>query len=285
LFLISVDTNEFDYSKVAFGTTVIAGSSAAAAAGASTLSGAYGHQSDSDMIVDNDENQFVIYAPAGKLGLVVDNPDDGAPVVHAIKEDSVLIGQIRVGDRLIGVDEVDVRTLSPVKVSKLISKRSSNPLRKLTLVRGKTDYDDETGTEGGETASHTVETSSQIDTDTAARSESVEPSGTQNNNQDDDHNDDETSNVGSMSRLSGDEDTVEVDEEEEESVLDYPDDTSSLVDAMSHASGGVAISTVDETKDDAIERTAAAATTTSTTPLTKVGEETGEKPITKSIDP
>ena len=84
---------------------------------------------------DDDDDQFVIYAPAGRLGLVVDNPDEGAPVIHSIKPDSVLSDQIQVGDRLIGVDEVDVSGLSPVKVSKLISKRSTNPLRKLTLTR------------------------------------------------------------------------------------------------------------------------------------------------------
>jgi hypothetical protein len=59
-------------------------------------------------------------------------------VIHAIKDDSVLKDQVHVGDRLVGVDEVDVRSLSPVKVSKLISKRSTNPLRKLTLTRSKT---------------------------------------------------------------------------------------------------------------------------------------------------
>jgi C-terminal processing protease CtpA/Prc len=44
---------------------------------------------------------------------------------------------IEVGDRLIAVDEVDVRQMTPTKVSKLISKRSSNPMRKLTLLRSK----------------------------------------------------------------------------------------------------------------------------------------------------
>ncbi len=248
----SIDTTEFDYAKVA-GAGVIGGAAAAAAALAA---------GDSD--IPSDDNQFVIYAPAGKLGLVVDNPDDGAPVVHAIKEDSVLIGQVHVGDRLIGVDEVDVRTLSPVKVSKLISKRSSNPLRKLTLVRGKPDYDEyDTGTDGGDTASHTVDTASHFpeEEEGAASSENlgIPPNPPP-------MNDDETSHVESMSRLSGDEDNDDDDEEEneeeneedeeveeeEESVMDYPDDTSSVVDAMSHTSGlsGIPPVTVDETKTD-----------------------------------
>ena len=262
----SIDTTEFDYAKVA-GAGVIGG--AATAAALSTTG-------DSD--IPGDDNQFVIYAPAGKLGLVVDNPDDGAPVVHAIKEDSVLIGQVHVGDRLIGVDEVDVRTLSPVKVSKLISKRSSNPLRKLTLVRGKPDYDEyDTGTDGGDTASHTVDTASHFpEEEVAASSESLgippNPSPM---------NDDETSHVESMSRLSGDEDNDDDDEEEkeedddeeeeveEESVMDYPDDTSSVVDAMSHTSGlsGIPPVTVDETKTD--DGTALA--------TTQVGEATSEQ--------
>jgi hypothetical protein len=84
--------------------------------------------------------------------------------------------------------------------------------------------------------------------------------------------DDETSHVGSMSHLSGD--------EENESVMDYPDDGSSVVDAMSQASGGVAASTVDETKTT--DSVTAAETTAAET---KVGEETGETPTKKSVDP
>jgi C-terminal processing protease CtpA/Prc len=80
-------------------------------------------------------NQYVVLAPAGKLGIVLDSPDDMGSVVYVIKENSPLLERMEVGDRLLAVDEIDVRAMSPTKVSKLISKRSRNPLRKLTLAR------------------------------------------------------------------------------------------------------------------------------------------------------
>jgi C-terminal processing protease CtpA/Prc len=82
-------------------------------------------------------NEYVVYAPAGRLGIVLDSPDKEGPIVYVIKENSPLFEAIDVGDRLIAVDEVDVRQMSPTKVSKLIGKRSSNPMRKLTLLRNK----------------------------------------------------------------------------------------------------------------------------------------------------
>lgn len=76
-----------------------------------------------------------IFAPPGKLGVVIDTPDDGAPVVHAVKETSVVVDKVKVGDKLIAVDDEDVRTLTAIKVSKLISRKSANPSRKLTVLR------------------------------------------------------------------------------------------------------------------------------------------------------
>lgn len=81
------------------------------------------------------EEIIEIDAPAGKLGVVIDTPDDGAPVVHAVKDSSVIADQICVGDKLIAVDDEDVRSMTAIKVSKLISKKSGNPSRKLTIVR------------------------------------------------------------------------------------------------------------------------------------------------------
>lgn len=76
-----------------------------------------------------------IFAPSGKLGVVIDTPDDGAPVVHAVKESSVVFDKVQVGDKLVAVDDEDVRTMTAVKVSKLISRKSGNPSRKLTVLR------------------------------------------------------------------------------------------------------------------------------------------------------
>eukprot|EP00934_Nitzschia_sp_Nitz4_P001269 Nitzschia sp. Nitz4//scaffold261_size27179//1287//3203//NITZ4_008204-RA/size27179-snap-gene-0.3-mRNA-1//1//CDS//3329544702//1269//frame0 len=76
-----------------------------------------------------------IFAPPGKLGVVIDTPDDGAPVVHAVKDSSVIAGEIQVGDKLVAVDDEDVRTMTAIKVSKLISRKSANPSRKLSIIR------------------------------------------------------------------------------------------------------------------------------------------------------
>ena len=76
-----------------------------------------------------------VYAPPGKLGVVIDTPDEGAPVVHAIKDSSCIADQIKVGDKLIAVDDEDVRAMTAIKVSKMISRKSANPTRKLTIVR------------------------------------------------------------------------------------------------------------------------------------------------------
>ena len=76
-----------------------------------------------------------IFAPPGKLGVVIDTPDDGAPVVHAVKDTSVIADRIIVGDKLVAVDDEDVRSMTAIKVSKMISRKGANPSRKLTIVR------------------------------------------------------------------------------------------------------------------------------------------------------
>ncbi|KAL7572759.1 hypothetical protein ACA910_009023 [Epithemia clementina (nom. ined.)] len=78
---------------------------------------------------------FEVDAPAGKLGVVIDTPDNGPPVVHAVKDSSVLLDQLQVGDKLLKVDGDDVTTMTAVKVSRLISQRSHNEVRRLTLRR------------------------------------------------------------------------------------------------------------------------------------------------------
>lgn len=76
-----------------------------------------------------------IFCPPGKLGVVIDTPDDGAPIVHAIKDTSVILDKLRVGDKLIAVDDADVRSMTAIKVSKMISRKGHNPTRKLTVIR------------------------------------------------------------------------------------------------------------------------------------------------------
>jgi len=79
--------------------------------------------------------RLVVMAPEGKLGIVVDNKTGEMPIVHAIKETSVLHGEVHVGDLLVSVDEVGCRGMSAVQVSRLISSRMMNPERSLVILR------------------------------------------------------------------------------------------------------------------------------------------------------
>jgi membrane-associated protease RseP (regulator of RpoE activity) len=116
-------------------TRQTAGDVAAGSAAARAALGASSFESEAFRNSGIREEVLVINAPAGKLGVVIDTPDDGAPVVHAVKDSSVIADQIQVGDKLIAVDDDDVRSMTAIKVSKLISKKSANPVRRLTIVR------------------------------------------------------------------------------------------------------------------------------------------------------
>jgi hypothetical protein len=71
--------------------------------------------------INNRVKPFEVRAPPGKLGMVVDTPHGGVPVVRAIKPDSVLTGRVLIGDRLISVDYQDVTNMTALEVSSLIS--------------------------------------------------------------------------------------------------------------------------------------------------------------------
>jgi len=86
-----------------------------------------------------EEEMVTVLAPAGKLGVVIDRPNSGVPVVHAIKENSVLANQVRIGDKLLSVDGQDTRDMSAIRVSKLISSKSENPQRAMIFMRSPTD--------------------------------------------------------------------------------------------------------------------------------------------------
>lgn len=81
------------------------------------------------------EERYDVVAPAGKLGMVIDTPNGGMPVVHAIKDTSVLADRVRVGDRLLSVDDEDCTAMTAMQVSKLISLKSEMPQRVLVFAR------------------------------------------------------------------------------------------------------------------------------------------------------
>eukprot|EP00984_Skeletonema_dohrnii_P014675 scaffold6198_cov90-Skeletonema_dohrnii-CCMP3373.AAC.1 len=73
-----------------------------------------------------------VFAPAGKLGLIVDTSNEG-PIVHSIKDDSPLIGQVFAGDYIVAVDDEDTSDWSAHNVTKLVAQKSGR-VRKLTLL-------------------------------------------------------------------------------------------------------------------------------------------------------
>lgn len=81
------------------------------------------------------EDIFDVIAPPGKLGVVIDTPDSGAPVVYNIKENCPIADQLRVGDKVVAVDGEDVRSMTAIKVSRLISEKSTNPERVFRIIR------------------------------------------------------------------------------------------------------------------------------------------------------
>jgi hypothetical protein len=78
--------------------------------------------------------RFEVSVPPGKLGMVIDTPHGGVPLVHAIKPNSVLADQCMVNDRLVAVDGEDVTSMTAVQVSKLISLKADQQ-RTLVFVR------------------------------------------------------------------------------------------------------------------------------------------------------
>lgn len=81
------------------------------------------------------ETRFEVAAPAGKLGMVIDTPNGAVPIVHAIKDTSVLADRVQVGDRLISVDDEDTTGMTAMQVSKLISLKAEKPSRVLVFSR------------------------------------------------------------------------------------------------------------------------------------------------------
>ena len=99
------------------------------------------------------EEYQIIYAPSGVLGVVIDTPFSSSssnnnssncngrmlisrPVVHAIKDSCPIRKDIHVGDILVAVDDIDVTSMTAIEVSQLISRKSAQKQRKLTLIRG-----------------------------------------------------------------------------------------------------------------------------------------------------
>lgn len=132
------------------GLTLGGFSSAGCTLGADTAGGTSGYPGNPGTVVSMSDDSYwddgpslrslraeevlTIRAPPGKLGISLDAPDDGAPFVHSVKDTSPLVGILKVGDRLVAVDDKDVRYLTAIKISKILTKRSDRD-RFLTIIR------------------------------------------------------------------------------------------------------------------------------------------------------
>ena len=73
-----------------------------------------------------------VFAPAGKLGVVIDTTVEG-PVVHKVNEGSALHGRLWPGDVIVAIDDIDTRAMSASAITQLMVK-TANRRRKLTVV-------------------------------------------------------------------------------------------------------------------------------------------------------
>jgi len=94
-------------------------------------------ESDEHRRLEDQDYQIIdVIVPPGKLGMVIDDPR-GYPQVVALKPDSVLTDKnVRLRDRLVSVDGVNVTKLGCLDTSKLIS-QAAHRQRRLIFSRGK----------------------------------------------------------------------------------------------------------------------------------------------------
>jgi hypothetical protein len=77
--------------------------------------------------------RYDVQVPPGRIGMML---DAGFPRVNAIKPDSIFATRnVQVGDYLVSLDEVDVRGMEPMDVSRMIVMRSKQPRRVFTFER------------------------------------------------------------------------------------------------------------------------------------------------------
>lgn len=76
---------------------------------------------------------YEVLAPPGPLGIVVDTTKDG-PVIHSLKGTSTLLGLVGSGDLIVGLDDMDTRSMTAATLTRMMAKRSNQAERKITLL-------------------------------------------------------------------------------------------------------------------------------------------------------
>jgi len=96
----------------------------------------FAEEDSSSSSSDDSRTKVDINAPAGKLGIVVEMPQEGGTAfVSSIKEESPMRGKLRIGDRVIAVDDEDVSKSKAVDISMMLARKSRQPNRKITVLR------------------------------------------------------------------------------------------------------------------------------------------------------
>jgi hypothetical protein len=95
------------------------------------------------------QNHFEVEAPPGMLGMVLENVGvSSVPTVHAVKENSPIASQIKVGDQLLSIDGESVTDMLAPEASRLIASRMQNPVRRFVFARPGAELKDDTREKG-----------------------------------------------------------------------------------------------------------------------------------------
>jgi hypothetical protein len=77
----------------------------------------------------------MVRAPAGGLGIVLETPYGGVQRVNHINRNGPLAGRVRLDDRLVAVDSINVTLMTAAAVSRLIASKKDNTVRELIFAR------------------------------------------------------------------------------------------------------------------------------------------------------
>mmetsp|Transcript_13471 Transcript_13471/g.29260 ORF Transcript_13471/g.29260 Transcript_13471/m.29260 type:complete len:451 (-) Transcript_13471:72-1424(-) len=85
-----------------------------------------------------EKSMIHIIAPAGQLGIELTGTGTAAGLteVSLIREDSPLSGKIEVGDKIIAIEDEDVKHFPPGDIFVLLMNKAANAQRKITILRG-----------------------------------------------------------------------------------------------------------------------------------------------------
>lgn len=86
--------------------------------------------------------RYEVNAPSGNLSIILKSPDGEGIIIDMVSEASPLADMVGIGDRLVRIDEIDVREQTVATVKEILKSRRSNAVRKLHFVKkGETDVD------------------------------------------------------------------------------------------------------------------------------------------------